>query len=398
MSQTLFTVQTPAGEFHEGSPITVSTTVVFAQAGTVSGGRFYSRSTNPGGSYQLVLFLPTVEDGGPGQGDVLATATYPSITNGAWNEILFITPVAVQANVAYKIGLRSSQGAYTATSHFFETSALVNGDITGPQTGTFIAPLGTVFNGSYRTDLTGYPNQTFEGAGYFVDVLYDPAPVGPVDIAATLTATGSLTAALNADTTVGASLAVSGSLSVDLTTPTVGPVDPIAAPVAAELLACFTEKLQTLVDPPAFIQMRVGQETGPLIGPGVDECCAGLAWVRVVEVYPSWDSFPQADNTWLPCGPLAYAVVLEMGMAFCMPWSDSDGSFENVDPPSTADWATAHATQMRDQTLMRQTAACCFRPTQRRAVGSWTSLPVEGGCTGGKLTVTVSVPAPCSDC
>lgn len=176
------------------------------------------------------------------------------------------------------------------------------------------------------------------------------------------------------------------------------PTDPIATPVANQLLACFTTQLHTLASPPARIELRVGQETGPLIGPNTDECCAGLAWVLVKAVYPSWDSFPAADNTWLPCGPLAYAVVLEMGVAFCMPWSDSDDTLDNVDPPNTQDWATAFATQMVHQTLMRRTAACCWLPTQRRAVGEWVSLPVEGGCTGGKLTVTVSVPAPCADC
>lgn len=237
-------------------------------------------------------------------------------------------------------------------------------------------------------------------------------------LAATLAATGGMTAALARETTLAAGLAASSGLTVDMTTesglsatlgaaagltvsfvvPTPSPTDPIAAPVAAELLACFTEQLETLPEPPKYIQMRVGQETGPLIGPGVDECCSGLAWVRVAGVRPSWDSFPQTDNTWLPCGPLAYAVDLEMGIAFCMPWSDSGESFDNVDPPSTADWAQAFATQMRDQTIMRRTAACCFRPTQRRAVGEWTPLPVEGGCTGGKLTVTVSVMNPCSDC
>lgn len=177
------------------------------------------------------------------------------------------------------------------------------------------------------------------------------------------------------------------------------PTDPIATPVALELLTCFTAQLNELAKPPANIQLRVGSETGPLIGPNTDECCAGLAWVRVANVYPSWDSFPSADNDWLPCGPLAYAVVLEMGVAFCMPWSDSDESFDNWDPPSTADWATAFNTQMVHQTLMRRTAACCWNPQRnRRAVGEWTPLPVEGGCTGGKLMVTVSVPAPCGDC
>lgn len=176
------------------------------------------------------------------------------------------------------------------------------------------------------------------------------------------------------------------------------PVDPIGMPVAQQLLACFTTQLNELASPPAKIQLRLGQETGPLIGANVDECCAGLAWVRIDSIYPSWDSFPGPDNTWLPCGPLAYAVVLEMGVAFCMPWSDSSDSFESIDPPSTADWASAAATQMVHQTLMRRTAACCFLPTQRRAVGTWSPLPVEGGCTGGKMLVTVSVPAPCADC
>lgn len=240
-----------------------------------------------------------------------------------------------------------------------------------------------------------------------------------VPLAAALTATGTLTAGLTRQVNLAAGLTATASMSATLSTPTVnlsatftatagmtavfslptiGPVDPIGTPVAEELMACFMQQLSTLPVPPRYVQLRVGQDTGPLIGPNIDECCAGLAWIRVANIYPSWDSFPAADNTWTPCGPFAYAVVLEMGVTFCMPWSDSDESIDNIDPPSTADWATAFNTQMVHQTLMRRTAACCFRPTQRRAVGEWTPLPVEGGCTGGKLLVTVSVPAPCGDC
>ena len=176
------------------------------------------------------------------------------------------------------------------------------------------------------------------------------------------------------------------------------PTDPIGMPAAQELLACFTTQLSHLASPPKLIQLRLGQETGPLIGPNTDECCSGLAWVRIDSIFPSWDSFPSPDDTWTPCGPFAYGVRLEMGIAFCMPWSTSDDTLDNIDPPSSADWATAAATQMVHQTLMRRTAACCWRPTQRRAVGAWSPLPVEGGCTGGKLLVTVSVLTPCADC
>lgn len=219
------------------------------------------------------------------------------------------------------------------------------------------------------------------------------------NLAAALTATGSMSPTLGpAETHLSAALSATSGMAATLNVPSVGPQDPIGMPVAQELLTCLTSQLQELPSPPALIQLRLGQESGPLIGENVDECCAGLAWIRIANIYPSWDSFPAPDNTWLPCGPLAYAVVLELGVAFCMPWSDSDDSFENRDPPNAGDWAAAAATQMQHQTLMRRAAACCWRPTQRRAVGEWTPLPVEGGCTGGKMLVTVSVPAPCGDC
>lgn len=232
------------------------------------------------------------------------------------------------------------------------------------------------------------------GAGTLSAGLRREAP-----LAAALTATGSLSATLGPVTHfLSANLTATAGMTAVFSLPTLGPTDPIGSPVAEELMACFMEQLSSLPTPPRYVQLRVGQETGPLIGANVDECCAGLAWIRVANIYPSWDSFPGPDNDWLPCGPLAYAVVLEMGVAFCMPWSDSGDSFDNIDPPNTADWQAAFNTQMVHQTLMRRTAACCFRPTQRRAVGEWSPLPVEGGCTGGKLLVTVSVPAPCSDC
>jgi len=219
-----------------------------------------------------------------------------------------------------------------------------------------------------------------------------------VNLAVSLAASGVLTAGLTNETHLAASLTATGSMSATLNVPTLGPTDPIATPVANALLACLTAQMSELPSPPSKIEIRAGAEGGPLIGPNVDECCAGLAWVRVASVYPSWDSFPSPDNTWLPCGPLAYAVVLEMGSAFCMTWSDSDQAIDNMDPPSTADWLNAHTTLMQHQTLMRRAAACCWPHTVRRAVGEWNPLSVEGGCLGGTLRVTVSVMAPCGDC
>jgi len=223
---------------------------------------------------------------------------------------------------------------------------------------------------------------------------------GESRMVATLTGTGGLSATLSVPTVadLSAHLTATSGMTAVISLPTLGPTDQIGTPAAEKLMACFIEKLSTLPNPPRYTQIRIGAEGGPLIGPNVDECCDGLAWIRVANIYPSWDSFPAEDNTWTPGAPFAYAVVLEMGVSFCMSWSDSTGTFDDIDPPSGSDWQAAFTTQMQHQTLMREAAACCWPWTTRRAVGGWTPLSVEGGCTGGTLTVTVSVMAPCSDC
>jgi len=415
VSVSLFTSQTPTlPNVSEGVPVTVGTTLTFSVAGSVSGARVYAPATIGAGTFEAAFWQVTAGDPG-GAGTLLATATFGALTPGAWNNVTFSSPVVIDTTKAYVIGLRTSEGRYAATGGLF-TSALVNAPITGVKDASAAGGFANLVNGRFTSGLVNYPPNTFGSNGYFIDVLFDPsgtdvilaasfsangtmtAALAPQPrLAASLVGTGTLSAALSTSTTLATSLSASGNLSVSFNVPT-GPPDLIATPVAEQLLACFTEKLNELPSPPKYIQMRAGAATGPLFGPNVDECCSGLAWIRVASVYPSWDSFPAADNTWTPCGPLAYAVQLEMGMAFCMPWSDSDGVLDDVDPPNTQDWASAFSTQMQHQNLMRQTAACCFLPTQRRAVGEWAPLPVEGGCTGGTLTVTVSVMNPCSDC
>jgi hypothetical protein len=458
VSQSLFTTQVPAlPDVNEGSPVTVGDTLLFAAAGQVSGARLYAPATLGAGTYTATFWVVTTDDStGTGTGTLLASAVFGVLTPGAWNNVSFASPVSVDTTHAYVIALRSTEGRYAATGGLFG-SAIVNGSITGIKDASAFGSFTKLSNGRFTGGVASYPENTFGSNGYFIDVLYDPTSV-EVNLSASLVATGSMSATMVAqrsmsadlaaagalsatlgaearlsgaltatgtlaatlaaqaslsanlvavgsmsptigsDSHLSANLTASGGMSATLTVPHVGPVDPIGTPVAQELLSCFTEQLNSLAAPPARIQLRVGQETGPLAGPNFDECCAGLAWIRIASIYPSWDSFPAADNTWLPCGPLAYAVVLEMGVAFCMPWSDSEDSFDNIDPPNAADWATAFDTQMQHQTLMRRAAACCWRSTQRRAVGEWTPLPVEAGCTGGKLLVTVSVPAPCADC
>jgi hypothetical protein len=366
MAFNLFGNAVPATVNANDGPLALGTVVQISSAGTITHGRWRFPTSLPGGPvtwYCADLSTHTL----------LGSQVFTAPVAGQWVQQALAVPIAITGprNVLVWIG---TPGGYVFTNGLFTAAPTVSGPLTAPR--SINDPEG-VGNGRFGSTPSSYPGGTSGATSYFADLVFELAPPN----------VGSAT--------LGLELLLHGVGETPVPPP---PSDPIGTPVANQLLACLTDQLATLPNPPANIQLRVGQDTGPLIGPNIDECCAGLAWVRIAGIYPSWDSFPAADNTWLPCGPLAYAVVLEMGVAFCMPWSDSEESFDNLDPPSQADWATAFNTQMVHQTLMRRAAACCFLPTQRRAVGEWTPLPVEGGCTGGKMTVTVSVMAPCADC
>lgn len=179
VAQNLFTSQTPAGFFFEGQPTTLSTTFYVNATGKVCvGGRFYAHTTLSGGTYEIVLWDYTHEDlpDGTGAGTVLASATFSGTpTAGAWNSVTFSSPVALTQNHIYRIGIRSSVGRYGATGAFWASSSLTNGAIVGIQGSSFFSGQGTFYNGVYQTNITGYPNQTFNNTAYFVDPTVDDA-------------------------------------------------------------------------------------------------------------------------------------------------------------------------------------------------------------------------------
>lgn len=418
MSESLYT-GTPAGTFADGGAngITTATAMTFGVSGNVSAIRFYAGPNIATANGTVELWQVTSLNDAAPAGTRLSSQTFvgSSLTANAWNVVNLPSAVAVDTTHVYRAAVNNSLGQYSLTAGFYTSGSFTTGDITGLQDKAGTYP--NLNNGSFafNSPANTYPSGSGSAAAYAADVIFNPG--APSLMAANLVFTSGLTAKQTTEAHFGATLSVANTMSAAQTTEAhltttfgagvnlaahltaVNPaVDPIAQPVVQELLTCFTDQLSSLASPPKYIQVRVGQETGPLFGPNTDECCAGLAWIRVDSVYPSWDSFPAEDNTWTPTAPYGYAVVLEMGVAFCMPWSDSEEGFENLDPPSTADWNTAFTTQMRHQTLMRRAAACCWLPTQRRAVGAWNPLPLEAGCTGGKLTVTVSVIAPCADC
>jgi hypothetical protein len=223
-----------------------------------------------------------------------------------------------------------------------------------------------------------------------------------IDLSATLAAGAVMSVDLGpSDVFLGVSLGSAGAMSTNLTVQSAGFTDPLALPVALQVLGCFETQLQNLSQVPALIGLRTGSAAGPLIGPNIDECCQGLAWVRVVNIYPSWEAFPAPTTTSIPCPPLAYAVVLELGAVGCFPWGSG---FDGTDPPTQADWDAGVVTVLDTAAAMRNAITCCpfsqypGGPPLRKVVGTWEPLAVEGGCTGGTMQVTVQVIAPCDNC
>jgi len=162
--------------------------------------------------------------------------------------------------------------------------------------------------------------------------------------------------------------------------------DPSVLPIATSLLTCLEDALQDMPDPPAKVSLRVGVQTELLLSQTADECCEGVAWVRLVAVYPS-SNFPNPDTAWSSCGPLQWAAILEMGVARCAPTPDEN------EIPSADEWNALAEAVLGDAAAMRR-ALCCFADLEADRMylpGLWQPLPVEGGCVGGVQTVTIAI-------
>lgn len=171
----LFTSQTPTvTDASDGSPgIATATTVRFAQAGAVTGVRFYATVT-VSGTYTARLYQPTTADDAVTPAGTLLAEKVAGVapTGGTWNTITFDTPVAVDASTLYRAVLHSAAGRYVATLSFF-AGDVVNGDITADANGDDPTGLGSLRQGTFAISATPtYPSGAGNGTCYFVDVEY----------------------------------------------------------------------------------------------------------------------------------------------------------------------------------------------------------------------------------
>lgn len=164
--------------------------------------------------------------------------------------------------------------------------------------------------------------------------------------------------------------------------------------VAQQLLECYRAELEAVdfpnPPPDENICLRHGEQVAPSLGTGSDECCSGLAWVRVATVEPLRDAGDGGSR----CVTSERRVTLEMGAAHCMPWGTTEAG------PTCEQW-TAVALQADAYHGAMERALCCLRSTLSRdqaeviTPGAYAPFGPDANCVGGTMQVIVETSCGC---
>lgn len=131
-------------------------------SGQITAIRYYKGPENDG-THVATLFS--------GDGTKLATATFTNETAQGWQQVKLSSPVSLTAGQTYVAAYHAPGGEYSASLNYF-SSALTSGPL-------------TAISGVYKYGGAGsFPNQTYQAANYWVDVVFKAA--GTTTAAATL--------------------------------------------------------------------------------------------------------------------------------------------------------------------------------------------------------------------
>lgn len=170
-----------------------------------------------------------------------------------------------------------------------------------------------------------------------------------------------------------------------MTTPV---VDPVAQPILDAFLVALEIEMSKVPSPPAKVCLRPGDRVDLLISQQEDECCSGLAWVRLAGIYPS-NNFPVQDEGFVKC-PTGWGVQIEIGAARCGPVGNENHL------PTCDDWSAATNNTTADTAALRRTILRWKAMEENRfrmyVPGGWLPITTEGGCVGGAMLVTVAAP------
>jgi hypothetical protein len=155
--------------------------------------------------------------------------------------------------------------------------------------------------------------------------------------------------------------------------------------VLASLVACLCEQIAEAGLPdPCFCGLVPGEAAAAdYIGDCNDRC--GMAWVRLVSLYPS-SIIGAADTTPGNCAK-GLGADIEIGIMRCITAGESDGS-----PPSPAELLDATLLQVTDAIVMWKTVYCCDGIDNADFIlGQYQPLGPGGGTVGGVWNLSVGL-------
>ena len=134
--------------------------------GTITSIRFYKASANTG---------THIGDLWTTNGLLLAAATFTGETDSGWQQVDFGSPVSINSNTVYVASYHCDSGHYSEDDNYFSTAGVDNPPLHVLANGVFGG------NGVFAYGATNvFPNQTYNAANYWVDVVFaSPPPAIP---------------------------------------------------------------------------------------------------------------------------------------------------------------------------------------------------------------------------
>jgi methionine-rich copper-binding protein CopC len=106
-------------------------------------------------------------------GTLLATGTFSNETASGWQTLTFARPVPIVAGEVYVASYHTNTGFYAATNGYFNTSGMDSGPLHAPASSVVLGG-----NGVFNIGATSaFPQSTFQGSNYWVDVDFTPGTV-----------------------------------------------------------------------------------------------------------------------------------------------------------------------------------------------------------------------------
>lgn len=175
--------------------------------------------------------------------------------------------------------------------------------------------------------------------------------------------------------------------------------DTVVTPLAARLVGCLQTQVDLLDEPvrPKRVGLRPGAQAPIMLSVTKDECCDGVAWVRLTGIsHSSTQNWPSADV--IPqglCGPQGLALKFELGIVRCAPTPPASQIV------SVEKWNEVAEATYLDYIVLERTICCfldSFKVQPLNLVGDWSPMGVDGNCVGGTLEFTVRAnPCACED-